>query len=176
MFDLFRIDTSLGRSSALIATAAVAAMVPTAARCPVAGNSLPLLVTHHHNPPLVLSSSPSKAIYNSQERHPGIIEVTVLVEKSNLANQALPVLQSIGSVLHLFDVASLPLAKFHESDEDGSITVSWYLPDRRLSLIFEQESEDSGWNFVSSRDAGSILAVGSFTGFNPKKVLSLMLY
>jgi hypothetical protein len=42
---------------------------------------------------------------------------------------------------------------------DGALMIEWLLPDRSLSIFFEEHEQDSGWCFSSLPSAGSMMSL-----------------
>jgi len=92
----------------------------------------------------------------------------LLASIRNLSNagvraQIRDLLPEISRALSSAWIAGLPSLKLTEH-EDGSASIEWRFPDRRLAFSFETDPEESGWHFVSSHASGGVLASGQFSG------------
>jgi hypothetical protein len=81
------------------------------------------------------------------------------LQNETVAAQARETLASLSDALGQFDMRALPLLDLTESD-DGSATLEWRLPGRRLAFTLEPDRKDSGWHLVFSRSSGGSLAFG----------------
>lgn len=84
---------------------------------------------------------------------------------TSVASQAGGVLQKL--------LAEAPFSPHIYTTESGALMLEWIKPDRRFGVFFEQNPTDSGWFFVSKREAGDHMDCGDL-GDMPASVSRLL--
>jgi len=96
---------------------------------------------------------------------------SALFDSRNIREQAAALLDHLDKFLPAFDASSLPALDAREGD-DGSATLEWRFPDRRLAFTLEPDPKESGWHFVSKPSAGGVLASGALSEADLRFVLA----
>ena len=81
----------------------------------------------------------------------------------SVAAQGRAVVERLRLAMAAFDLADLPPWRGTEHD-DGSFSIEWRFPDRRLAFTIERDPAESGWHLVSSRSSDGVLAYGGLPG------------
>lgn len=122
-----------------------------------------------------ITTSGSSIVELFSPNQPDVITAGVDVAINEISNpvvaeQARSVLRQIREALWAFDVSTIPALR-GSCHDDGSFTVEWRFPDRRLAFTLESDPAESGWHFISSSSSDDVRAYGGL----PKGDLRLLL-
>lgn len=100
------------------------------------------------------------------------VAVRKLVKQGSFgqATQARQVLDFFREAVSSYNVRGLPPLEATEAS-DGSFLIEWMLKDRRLGFNIEPQGDDSGWYFVSSKEAGGRCASGGLASLDIRQLL-----
>lgn len=91
-----------------------------------------------------------------------------------VAQQAQSVISRFEVAASQFDLTGLPPLRTSLHD-DGSFTIEWRFPDRRLAFTIEHDPSESGWHLVSLPSSGDVRAYGGLSEDDLAPLLSLAL-
>ena len=60
--------------------------------------------------------------------------------------------------------------------EDGSVLFEWISKDYRIGFHIEPNPQESSWSLVTKESLGEIIAYGSITDIDLRKLVSWLLY
>lgn len=106
----------------------------------------------------------------------------ILIQKitdGNLYKQALKLYSVIQHTLNtplFLDITSCIPYLHAATPEDGSVLFEWIFKDYRIGFHIEPNPQESSWSLVTKENLGEIIASGSITDIDLRKLVSWLLY
>ena len=98
---------------------------------------------------------------------------------SNLRQQAVKLLSAIQNALNtqpFLNIINCIPYLHAATPEDGSVLFEWIFKDYRIGFHIEPNPQESSWSLVTKENLGEIIASGSITNIDLRKLVSWLLY